>query len=522
MVCACGKYGLILYHPPSLRLFSHEPDRIFSPPQEKEFTGFGARRGRPPKSSLRQTKTQQAPDQTEGAQPLSGKVISKTTKPSLIGKIVPRGVKDSPAKDKEIPKGAIKLRGSQKTPSADDEPDETLDILRRTRLRSLNEKAGTSEDSGSVQSQTSVSLTGYRKRDKSEVRDDRQPSKVHAQGRQGTKDADVDPSQPQRAVKRTRGFRFGNTKCASQEVALTCTSIHKQQRRRLAKGMVASPEAGAEAGSQTGEEAAMPLEGKSKDLSEKRPHRRHRKSLYGTKRKTLKKDSIIALPKMRRNRKKRVFYAYVVEPVQAPVASEGNEPSQQNQSIVPSVSEPDQENNNSTPLSARSSRVIKVPKRFLDEEIIPFPKGSLSTWLKSQTKEDEKPSPSRHDPTYDDGCQALDSIHVIDNQSRGNISSNSSSTTSHLEIYKNLKKLTLKVAEKKKGQPSGDGDHVHDCSLAHVKKRRKSKITMEEMDTPGVVRKLSVVVNSAVETPSDALLADKDVKSKSCLSFLLD
>lgn len=414
------------------------------------------------------------------------------------------------------------MRGNQKTPSADNEPDETLDILRRTRLRSLNEKAGTSEDSGSVQSQTSVSLTGYRKRDKTEVRDDRQPSKVHAQGRQGTKDLDVDPSQPQRAVKRTRGFRFGNTKCTSQEVALTCTSIHKQQRKRLAKGMVASPEAGAEAGSQTGEEAAMPLEGKSKHFSEKRPYRRHRKSLYGTKRKALKKDSIIALPKLKRNRKKRVFYAYVVEPVQATVKSEGNEQSQQNQSIIPSVSEPDQENNNSTPLSARSSRVIKVPKRFLDEEIIPFPKGSLSTWLKSQTKEDEKPSPSRHEPTYDDGCQALDSIHLIDNQSRGDISSNSSPTTSHLEIYKNLKKLTLKVAEKKKGQPSGDGDRVHDCSLAHVKKRRKSKITMEEMDTPGVVRKLSVVVNSTVETPSDALLADKDVKSKSCLSCLLD
>eukprot|EP00066_Takifugu_rubripes_P018492 XP_011607758.1 PREDICTED: histone-lysine N-methyltransferase 2B-like [Takifugu rubripes] len=481
--------------------------------EEKEFTGFGARRGRPPKASLRQTKTQQAPDQTEGAR--IGKVISKTTKQSLKGKIIPRAAKDSPAKDKEIPKGAIKLRGNQKTPSADDEPEETLDILRRTRLRSLNEKAGTSEDSGSVQSQTSVSLTGYRKRDKTEVRDDRQPSKGHTQGRQGTKDVDVDPSQPQRAVKRTRGFRFGNTKCASQEVALTCTSIHKQQRKRLAKGMVASPEAGAEAGSQTGEEAAMPLEGKSKDFSEKRPYRRHRKCLYGNKRKALKKDSIIALPKLRRNRKKRVFYAYVVEPVQATVKSEGSEQSQQNQSIIPSVSEPDQENsNNSTPLSARSSRVIKVPKRFLDEEIIPFPKGSLSTWLKSQTKEDEKPSPSRHESTYDDGCQALDSIHLIDNQSRGNISSNSSPTTSHLEIYKNLKKLTLKVAEKKKGQPSGDGDHVHDCSLAHVKKRRKSKITMEEMDTPGVVRKLSVVVNSTVETPSDALLAEKDVKKE--------
>lgn len=492
--------------------------------QEEEFTGFGARRGRPPKSSLRQTKTQEAPDETEGAKPLLGKIISKTPKPALIGKIVPRAAKESPVKDKELPKGMIKLRSNQQMPTAKDE--QALDILRRTRLRSFAEKAVTSEDPGSVQSQTSVSLTGYSKRDKTVVPlteiKDRQTSKIQAQGKPGSKDANVDQSQLQRTVKRTRGFRFGNTKCASQEVALTCTSIHKQQRKRLAKGMVASPEAGAEAGSQTGPEAAMPSECKDKDSPEKRRRRRRRKSLYGHRQKSLKNDSLISLPKLKRNRIKRVFYTYVMEPIPTTVTSDGmNEQSQQSQIMNPSVSEPGQENSSgSTPLSARSSRVIKVPKRFLDEEIIPFPKGCLSTWLKSQTKEDEKPSPSHPESSYGDSCQQLESIHLIDNQPRGNISSN---LTSHVELYKNLKKLTLKVAEKKKGQPTGEGDHLFDsdCSMAHVKKRRKSKITMEETDTPGVVRKLSVVVNSNVEKPSDELIADKDNSKNYFLVYLV-
>lgn len=493
--------------------------------QEEEFTGFGARRGRPPKTLLRHTKTQQAPDQTEEAKPLIGKIITKSPKPTLIGKIVPRATKEIPVKDKEMPKGMIKLRSNQQMPTAKDE--QALDILRRTRLRGLTEKTVTSEDSGSMQSQTSISLTGYSKRDKvviplTEIKDVRQTSKIQAQGKPVSKDVNVALSQPQRAMKRTRGFRFGTTKCASQEVALTCTSIHKQQRKRLAKGMVASPEAGAEAGSQTGQEAAMPFECKAKDSPEKRRRRRRRKSLYGHRQKSLKIDSLISLPKLKRNRIKRVFYTYVVEPVPTTVTSDGmNEQSQQSQDINPSVSESGQENSSSsTPLSARSSRIIKVPKRFLDEEIIPFPKGSLSTWIKSQTKEDEKPSPSHTESSYGDGCQQLESIHVIDNQSRGNISSN---LTSHVELYKNLKKLTLKVAEKKKGQTSGEGDHLFDsdCSIAHVKKRRKSKITMEETDTPGVVRKLSVVMNSNVEKPSDELIADKDNSKNDFLVYLV-
>lgn len=497
--------------------FSREPDRLFFKYyslQEEEFTGFGARRGRPPKASLRQTKTQRARDQTEGAKPLVGKILTKTAK--SIGKIVQGAAKESPVKDKETPQGMIKLRSNRQKPAA--KAERALDILTRTRLRGLTEKAATSEESGGAQSQTSVSLTGCSRRDKmatplTDITDAGQTSKVEARGKPLSGGVSVEPSQPQRAAKRTRGFRFGAAKCASREVALTCTSIHKRQRRRLAKGMVASPEAGAEAGSQTGQEAAMPFQCTAKDSPEKR-RRRRRKSLFGHRQKSLKHDSLISLPKLKRNRIKRVFYTYVVEPLPtAPTPDGASEQPRPSPNVNASASESSQENSS----GSRSSRVIKVPKRFLDEEIIPFPKGSLSTWLKSQTKEEDKPSPSRPESTYADGCQPLESIHFIDTQSKGDVSPNLSS---HVELYKNLKKL----AEKKKGRPAGVGDHFFDSdgSTAHVKKRRKSKITMEETDAPGVVRKLSVVVNSNVEKPPGEPAADEDDDNKSKTYFLID
>ncbi|XP_078478549.1 histone-lysine N-methyltransferase 2B-like, partial [Lampetra planeri] len=80
-----------------------------------------------------------------------------------------------------------------------------------------------------------------------------------------------------------------------------------------------------------------------------------------------------------------------------------------------------------------------------------------------------------------------------------------SPATSHVEIYKNLKKLTLKLAEKKKENLDTQGDDAQDTSLtSQVRKRRRSKLVMEEMDSPGVVRKLAVVVNNDVSEPTCA------------------
>ncbi|XP_078124346.1 histone-lysine N-methyltransferase 2B isoform X3 [Sander vitreus] len=493
--------------------------------EEEVFTGFGTTTVRPQKSPqsslLSQVKPPQASELSLGekAKPFIGKIIPKTPKPALIGKIVPRiskevlGVKESSSKDKEIPKVVIKLQGKQVALAAKAKHagEQASGRPSSTRSADFIRKAGKSVVSDRRQNQTATTSAGGSEK----------ASKVKERG-EVSEDSDTDQSQPQRSMRCTKGFRIGHTRRRSQAV----TSFHKRQRRRMAKGMGASPEAGAEAGAQSGEEAAMPLECKATNSSDKRIQKRQRRSLFGHKRKAPKNVPEMKRPKMPRTpRTRHVYYTYVPEPIPAtpmPDMSEQQLHSHNitvtSHNITPSEGKPSlfpvqqSSNNSSTPvMSARSSRVIKTPKRFLDEEMIPFPKGSLSTWLKSQQREDEKPSPSCHESSYDGSLLQSDSecISVADSPSAvTKFSSKPRSGTSHLEIYKNLKKLTLKLAEKKKGHVDTDYTHHGDGLTPHVRKRRRSKLMMEEMDSPGVVRKLAVVVNADVEVPSHLPLGD--------------
>lgn len=502
--------------------------------QDEDFTGFGTTRVRQQKKSeslsLRRAKPPLASDRSP-EKPLVGKIVPKSPKES-------QGGEDSPVKDKDVPKVVIKLQGRQRAPTAKAKhTDGKVGRQSNTRSTVLIEKAKISADSGSLQSETAVtSADGFEQEKLVST-----PAAVTGAGKNSTvieegevpEDLDTDQSQPQRSLKRIRGFGIGNTGRTSQAVALSVTSYHKRQRKRKAKGVVTSPEAGAEADSKSVEAAVMPLENKADKPPEKKIHRRPRKFLFGGKRKPPKNASLIKRPKLGRNRTKRVFYTYVVEPVPAPLTTDGIEQQLQSQNSTPSVgnqssfSEQVQQstNNSSTPtMSGRSSRVIKVPKRFLDEEIIPFPKGPLSTWLKSQIRGEGKPS--CHESSYDDNLlqSDSDSMSVADGQSAvKKFSPKPSPGPSHLEIYKNLKKLTLKLAEKKKGQPDIQGDHSPDGSslITDVKKKQRSKLMMEEMNSPGVVRKLAVVVNADVETPSHVLLGDTGNKSKYYF-FLID
>ncbi|XP_049457732.1 histone-lysine N-methyltransferase 2B isoform X2 [Epinephelus fuscoguttatus] len=482
--------------------------------EEEIFTGFGTTTVRPQKapqsSSLSKATPPQASGHSAGTKPLIGKIIPKTPKPSLIGKIVPRvpkegqGIKENQEKDKEIPKVVIKLHSKQVAVTAEEKHPGEKASGRQSSTGSTDfiRKAGQSVASGGKQNQTALTSAGGNKK----------AHKVKEQG-EVSEDSDTDQTQPQRPVKRIRGFRFGH----SQAVAPSFTSFHKRQRKKMAKGMGASPEAGAEAGAQSGQEAAMPLECKATVSSEKKTHRR--KSLFGHKRKRPKNNPDIKRPKLKSTRARRVFYTYVMEPIPAVLMPDGNEQQLQGQNPAEcgpsSYPEHAQQssNNSSTPLtSARSSRVIKTPKRFLDEEMIPFPKGPLSTWRKSQQREEGKQSPSCHESGYDGNVLQSDgdTIFVADSPSAATkFSSKAKPGTSHLEIYKNLKKLTLKLAEKKKGHSDTEGDYSHhdDGFTSHVKKRRRSKLMMEEMDSPGVVRKLAVVVNA--EAPSHLPLGDK-------------
>uniref|UniRef100_A0A8D2ZRT1 [histone H3]-lysine(4) N-methyltransferase n=1 Tax=Scophthalmus maximus TaxID=52904 RepID=A0A8D2ZRT1_SCOMX len=230
-------------------------------------------------------------------------------------------------------------------------------------------------------------------------------SKVKEQG-EVSEDSDTDQSQPQSSVNRL------HTRRTSQAGAPSFKTFHRRQRKRIVKSMGASPEAGAEAGAQSGEEAAMPLECKAAESSEKPTYKRSRKSLFGYKRKP---PSANKHPKLSRNRTRRVFYTYIPEPIPATLTLDGNKQQLQETNITKSEGEPSsfpeqRSNNSSTPLmSARSSRVIKAPKRFLDEEMIKCPKGPVASWLKSQQREEGKASASLHESGYDANSLPSDS-----------------------------------------------------------------------------------------------------------------
>ncbi|XP_030596227.1 histone-lysine N-methyltransferase 2B isoform X2 [Archocentrus centrarchus] len=511
--------------------------------EEEEFTGFGTTTVCPkktsaavPHSSFSQEKSTKASDHSKETKPLVGKIIPKTPKPALIGKIVPRipkedqSVKENQVKEKEISKDVIKLQGKQvalaaKAKHADKQASGTQSSAKSS---DVLRKAGETAHSG-VQNQTATTSAGGTKQAKSanvvttavKVTEKTQ-RRVKEEG-EVSEDSDTEQLPARRSVKRIKGFEIGQARRTSQLVPPPFASFQKRQ-KKIAKGMGASPEAGAEAGAQSGEEAAMPLECEGAETSEKRAHKRHqRKSVFGYRRKT-KNLPHIKRPKLGRTRTRRVFYTYEPEPIPPTAAQDGNELLIQDQNVTPSEDKlkPFSEqvgqssSNSCTPLtSARSSRVIKAPKRFLDEEMIPFPKGSLSTWLKSQQKEDGKATASLHEAGYEGNSLQLDSDSrsVFDCPSAvSKISSKPSPGTSHLEFYKNLKKLTLKLAEKKKGPSEIQEDYAQDGDslTSHVRKRRRPKLMMEEMDSPGVVRKLAVVVNTGVEAPLPVLSEDTD------------
>ncbi|XP_029920057.1 histone-lysine N-methyltransferase 2B isoform X2 [Myripristis murdjan] len=513
--------------------------------EEEEFTGFGTTAvrpqqtpGNPPQSSLlSQAKPPPAPDVSLAPKPLIGKIVPKTPKPTLIGKIVQRVPKDSQSAkessvtDKPVPRIVIKLPGKGPAPSprATCEDQQASGTQSRTKDGSVR-KTGEKTDSalasrtGSTQNQTTTTSAVGTKQDKlvstpAVVKGREKASRVEKPGE--LLNSETEQAQPQRSVKSMRGSQHDGPSGTSQAVSLSLESFNKQQRRRTTKDMGASPEAGAEAGAQSGQEAAMPLEGKAGESSQKKsPRKCQRKSLYGYRRKPPSQNlGVFSRPKITRVHTRRVFYTYVPEFVPETQKQDGEQQQSQGQNVTLSADQPSSSseqvqpcsNQSSLPVvSARSSRVIKAPKRFLDEEMIAFPKGSPSTWL-SQLKEEGKQSPSCNESSYVASSlhSDSDSSSLVSSPSAARKSSSKlSPSSSHLEVYKNLKRLTSKLAEKKKGQSKAQGDITGDGSslMPSVRKRLRSKIMMEEMDSPGVVRKLAVLVNAGAQASSHTAL----------------
>nr|XP_054601116.1 histone-lysine N-methyltransferase 2B isoform X1 [Nothobranchius furzeri] len=470
---------------------------------EEDFTGFGTTKAGQQKStvvvlqpSLRQAKAPRASEKPSGNKPLVGKIIPKTPKSSLIGKIVPRipkegqDVKESPVKDKETPQVSVKVQGKQEAPDAKIKNANKQTSGEQSRIKSADAvgKAG-----------GAAGLTKHQEGVVSSLRSEKNAKQAN-RSNEGEVFEELDQSLTKGSLNIKGGFLMRHPRRSSEGVALTFASLHKRRwRRRTAQVTGVTPKAEVEAGPRSGQEAVMQLECKTVESSVKKVHKK-RKVLLGYKRKPQTSIPGNSSPKIKKVRSRRVFYAYVPEPL----PSVGGDHLQiQGQSAAPageearsSLEQIDQSSNNSSTAvtSGRSSRVIKTPKRFLDEEIVPFPKGSLSTWLKSQQKDE-----------FDGNSHPLDSdsTPVFDGTSGvSKIPGRSSPGASHIEIYKNLKKLTLKLAEKKKGQANVQEDYPHDGDrvTSPARKRRRPKIMMEELDSPGVVRKVAVVVEAEGES----------------------
>ncbi|KAF6723488.1 Histone-lysine N-methyltransferase 2B [Oryzias melastigma] len=454
--------------------------------EEEDFSGFGATRVHQRKTvaALRrgQAKPPPASEHLPGAKAGLRKVIPKTPKPGLIGKIVPRLPKDG----QDGKESQVNRRETPKAASEDDDEQEALTEgaghagSQPCTTPAGGDTAGPAR-SGSKQNQK-VSMKLKASGGTEETRG------TILEGNKSLKEPDSNATL--KAVKRTGAFRGGHSSRTSRAVALSFTSFSKRRRRRMGKGMGASPEAGAEAGTPRGEEAAMPLD----STAETSGKRQKRGSLFGY------RKPPIEMPGPAQVHTRRVFSTHVSE---APPTSQPEEnqlqilmkKSQDDPKLAAEQMQQSSTTSSTTVTSGRSSRVIKTPKRFLDEEMIPFPKGSLSTWLKSQQRDEGKPSESQY--------ERHDSEAFLDSSSSVSKISSVSPGASHVEIYKNLKKLTLKLAEKKRGHSDSPEDFPdHDDHLnSYVRKKQRPKITMEELDSPGVVRKLAVVVNAGAEAP---------------------
>ncbi|XP_061616531.1 histone-lysine N-methyltransferase 2B [Phyllopteryx taeniolatus] len=473
--------------------------------EEEDFGGFGTTSARSPNKAKLHKAVQrpEAAAKPPATKTLVGKILPKTPKAALIGSIVSqRAIKEEGLIGKIVPQSSEDeegLIGKIVPQSSEDEERLIGKVVSHTTKK---EWVGVKEvPKGTLKGQgrkmkgirTSVGAAGQTERDQT-VENTFQVDGVEVEM--------SDNASPLRPAKRAR---------------LLAASLQRRQRKKMMKDVAASPEIGAEAGAQSGPEAAMPLEGMSPPpvLLGHRPYARHsRKSLYGHRRKMkdqkkkMKNTLAATTASPKRKRIKHIFYAYVTDP--SPTDPSPTAPSE------PEPAPLTEQQNSPTVTTARSSRVIKTPKRFLDEAMLPFPKGHLSSWLKNQPKEDEKTSTSSHESVYDTKLDK-DAISAIDKSSSpAKLSARPVHATSHLDFYKKLKRLTLKLAEKKRGQygfaaDDKDGARPDDLSV-HVKKkrRRRSKLTVEELDSPGVVRKLAVVVNSDAKTSSQTSPEDAD------------
>ncbi|XP_028819501.1 uncharacterized protein kmt2ba isoform X2 [Denticeps clupeoides] len=319
--------------------------------------------------------------------------------------------------------------------------------------------------------------------------------------------------------------RTKNVLASKQGVAVSPKPVGRQ--RRTLRDTGASPEAAAEGGVEAGQEPAVPSqEGTSTDPSlqtNKRSLNFKMKCQHpsiGYRRRPIdeKHTHLPGRPvQHRRARRKMVFYS---------IESDGPAPSS-------SINLHHGDGTDKPVVSARSSRVIKTPKRFMDDERMSHLTSAKKALQNKTSKDHQEDYVSTSDGMNSSRMQSLD----VDQKPFGQKASGNkrglpeleqtidegdgfgtadstfsdtqekqlvlSQSSSHLQIYENLKKLTSNLAQKRVQKVSSGesfdptvetekGTDDTGDSEGPVKKRRRSKLKVEEIPSPGVLRKLAV------------------------------
>ncbi|XP_030644438.1 histone-lysine N-methyltransferase 2B [Chanos chanos] len=346
--------------------------------------------------------------------------------------------------------------------------------------------------------------------------------------------------------------RRGNTDVlnSSQDVAVSPKPVCKQ--RGKSKDMSTSPEAGTEAG----QEPAAPPVGEtgtasSEDLSAtaKRPltfRVKRRKALFGRRRKPEQelRRKMRQGPVIPRKRRRRLNpYVYLDSPV---------EPSDQQlaEESAGTETEPGFSVSDAPPgagafapvVTARSARVIKTPRRFMDDETMSFviprsPQKKFGQAGIQKPSQDEEPvsEAQKENSLKDEVQQPLSvtfqvpedpevcSLEVKTNAQGGKpffrvAGSGRGRDASQLKIYDRLKRLTASLNQRRMQRVlSGGSGSRGGVSEADARKeeggdavllgkrkrrRRRSELKMEDLNSPGVVRRLAVHVSKSGLAPS--------------------
>lgn len=315
----------------------------------------------------------------------------------------------------------------------------------------------------------------------------------------------------------------------SSAAAVSPKPVGKQ--RRISKGAEGSPEEGAEAEWESGHEPSdQPATSSGDPVRRRRTHFKFKKrrSLFNMRRKPgVQKKEVSPDSSVKHHKPRQRMVGYVYEPLMS--SKSENQMGQQEEepcALASNQLDPTDGMPAVTPVvSGRSSRVIKTPKRFLDDERMSHlaPKSTLKKrGMGSATLDPDAPKSSGHkrrSQHHEGEPHATIKFQEDHSTSDAPISKNDQALSPEegkLKFYERLKKLTATLAQKRVqragGMPiiqQGEGDAEGEAQESEetqepVRKRRKrrSKLTMEDIQSPGVVRKLAVHLNAIRATVS--------------------